>query len=406
MNKRSQARLTGVIRLTDVPHSIGIPVFQAPRANCAFIPETDTRLKITRFTEFYNEAGYNMLQSPSGLPSNDSYSIGDSAPVPFWLNGQLRVIASDTEEFDLLKLGTMDDAGTKFFDHLVSLLMSARRGELSDRMERWSAEDHISSYADVYLQAPDKSKYWISRYRVALANSRKSASPKAPIFEQLRRVADTWFERFALKSDYGRMRIMLGQASDEIYTDREIKAYLFAFCLNQWANKSFAQLERACSKDKDFYSDFPNGLYYEMRYNVVPPSAPFKYVVPRDILSDFLAILSRSRETQDFSNAVRLARILFGKFDCPRSLDDFLRDTQQSIFAHYQNASELEQSLSPRRNMSEWLSAARLVVRFFDIMCDIDAVQYGDRRFAKEKPDLFAIDVEYIENLRRHIRRV
>jgi hypothetical protein len=148
--------------------------------NAMYIPEMDGDFNISAFISFENEEGYELTSEFPDTYRVRWFRIGDPAPIIFWVSQAPFIIEGDAERSKLEEMFGITARLHPVLKDLGGMLHDARTGLFKRQQEEWLARELETTYGDVFLGTPSRTKYWISRYRVALENARKLTHPKEP----------------------------------------------------------------------------------------------------------------------------------------------------------------------------------------------------------------------------------
>jgi hypothetical protein len=302
-----------------VVDTIGVPVFAALKGNEMFVPEMDGDFRITNFSEFVNEQGFQITYSLP-LPYRDTkFSVGSPAPIPFWIEQKCFVIGGDADKEEPEKLFGRGALRNPVLSDIAQLLDDARSGRISDRMKEWASTNIANSFSDVFFEPPARSRYWVSRYRVAIANARKMVQPPHPIDAKLRQVGSDWLHKFGSKTDLSNICGILGSSGNEIFSRRQMGDILFAFLMSKIADNQSEAVEEY-AREKPLHGVFPDGIYnYYLQHGW--PRVPFAYTQIDDLSFRLMTVLSECNEREDYSRAARFTFMLFGRQRAPAQIE-------------------------------------------------------------------------------------
>ena len=144
-------------------------------------------------------------------------------------------------------------------------------------MKEGASENITNAFADVFYEEPSRARYWVSRYRVALAQARRKTQPPHPVDNRLRQVvAGDWFLRFGSKTDLSNLGGMLGNSAHQIFSRRQITDILFAFLVTKVVNQDDSKTLEAFAGEPSLHRAFPSGPYhYYLEHGW--PRVPFHY---------------------------------------------------------------------------------------------------------------------------------
>ena len=249
--------VSAAIRLSPVD-SIGVPVFMA--GNSMYLPEMDADFNIRAFLHFQNEEGYELTSLIPDDYRQQMFRVGDPAPIIFWVDQAPYIVEGDAEKAKLDEIFGIRARNHPVLRDLGGMLHDARTGVFKRQQEEWLARELEVSYGDVFLEPPSRTKYWIHRYRVALENARQLTQPPHPIDVRLRRASTEWLEKFATKAELPMIASLLGEASQGIYSVRQITEIMFAYLSNKLSTARPSEIKKIAA-DKTIRSLFAHGMY-------------------------------------------------------------------------------------------------------------------------------------------------
>jgi hypothetical protein len=403
MNKRSTAQLYGKLRLVPDVDTIGIPVFTpSKQGNALFIPETDADLRITRFLDFHWEGDYK-IEAVNEANVRREYAIGDPVPIPFWVAGKAYITPGNSTVADISRL-----VGSNFLMSVASdlgdILTKARSGEYRLQEETRQADDIASRFDDVLGGRPVHSKYWISRYRVALANARSFSHPPHPIDARLKATACAWLKVFGSKTSIRKLKGILGSPDDGILSEVEARDIIFAYCCSKLVGRNWVELFET-SKESDFQKYFPNGLHHHYVANGFPV-VPFDYNRPDDFEGVFKEALFQAARESSYLPALRIARVLFGRGELPTDLGFDVGKLFSGHALKFRQMLEFADAniFHQRDRKDEWAKTASDLINEYYAVHYLEAMIYGDTRFL-DKPlkAKFGYDPDLLNDLKRYI---
>lgn len=390
----------GAVRLVPDVDSIGVPVFQAVRGNEMFVPEMDGDFRIRQFTEFYNEHNYPIEYDIPRDFQNQRFSVNSPTPIPFWIGNKIAVIQGDADKDEPIKQFGPSALSNQVLADLSRLLDEARSGKINDRMKEWDAENIANGFGDVFYETPVRSRYWITRYRVAVARARKLTQPPHPIDNKLRLVAGEWFRRFGNKTSLSNLCGMLGTSANQIFSKRQITDIIFAFVVHKLASED-ATITEEYARETSVHRAFPQGLHGHFIEHGWP-RVPFAYDRIDNFTKPMQDALADGMEREEFRAAARLAFLLYGRKRVPaqiesqagaylaRVVDDFkkLRRQAQDVF-------------KARMYADEWPSYAAALLNYYDQMMDLDGIINAEDRM-KRVPfnNRFGVPLAYLKDLK------
>lgn len=321
--------LYAAIRLSEAD-SIGVPLFLS--GNALLIPEMDADFNIGGFVDFENEFGYELSFDIPSQYIQREFSVGDPAPILFWVKGAPCIIEGDAESNKVIEMFGVEARTHPVLRDLAGMLNDARTGKFKAQQAEWLAEEISAAYDDVFLEAPSRTRYWIQRYRSALENARKITQPPHPIDVRLRRASSEWLQRFALKAELPMLGSLLGEAAQGIYSVTQIADVTFAYLSHRVVSAKGGDLAKFAA-DPTIRTLFPHGLYYRYVENGWPHVA-FEYDKP-----DFLQLMNESllkgRESRAWKPAKHLSQLLFGDRDVPARVDEYASEYVKELAQQY-----------------------------------------------------------------------
>jgi hypothetical protein len=379
-----KARFAGTLRLVEVD-TIGVPVFSELRGNRLFVPETDGDLRIARFVEFFNEDGFRI--DYDGLPelSNASFKEGDPVPIAFWIGNKQFVIAGDADKDEPAKMFGKVARTHPVLRDIARVLDDARSGRIQDKFDEWASETMAVAFSDVFYETPVASRYWVSRYRTAIAEARKLADPPHPIDNKLRSVANAWLKLFASKTDIRRLVGLLGNARNQVLSQRQIDDAMFAFLLNKYAAGETIDIDIYCA-ERTLHVTFPDGLYgYYIEHGW--PRVPFKYRKVDDFAAQAMQALADAFENDAYAKAAKLVFLLFGRADLPSQIEHLARQYLVRVGEEFTKARKLWRN-SNKGATYEWrVEQAKELLAMYDEMLELDSIIIGSERLRRKPKD-------------------
>jgi len=192
-------KLVGAIRVVPDIDCVGVPVFQLKADEHIFICETDERLEIAAF-ESLNKDDWNVEMPDNGL--GESYRVGDTAPLPFWLTGSLMVLPCDVS---LRRIDQLANGQAQFFPVLnrikatVEAGARARDGGLDPEKQR-ELEKRIADFLQDPMR-PDKD--WVSAFVGLLQKTKTAGAARShPMWGELKALGESWIARHASKCSW------------------------------------------------------------------------------------------------------------------------------------------------------------------------------------------------------------
>lgn len=400
MTRRTKARLSGSIRLVSGVDSIGVPVFTAIRGNAMLVPEMDGDFRIAMFSEFYNEHGFSIVYELPRQFQNQDYAVGSPTPIPFWISDKCYVIEGDADKDEPTKIFGPRALKNPVLADISRLLDDARSGRINDRFYEWEAANLANGFADVFYEEPVRSRYWVTRYRVAVAKARKQTTPPHPIDNKLRHVAGEWFRRFGRKTDLSKLGGMLGSSRNEVLSKRQITDILFAFLMNKLVWNEFDDLE-AYVREATLHKAFPEGLYhYYIEHGW--PRVPFDYE-QKDIFEQRMrAELLEGHERGDFRRASKIALLLFGRGRAPNDIETLAGVYLSQSHKEFRSLRSEAKTVFRSREVSYlWDSYATGLLDYYNQMMDLDGIINGKDRMRRVPMNgRFGVTLEYLKELK------
>jgi hypothetical protein len=401
LSPRTNAKLAGSIRLVPEVDTIGVPVLTAVRGNEMYIPEMDGDFRIVDFTEFYNEHGYMIAYDLPPEFRNKQYAIGSSAPIPFWLDNRCFVIPGDADKEEPVKLFGPSALKNPVLADISRLLDDARSGRISERMREWTAQNIANSFADVFHETPSRSRYWVTRYRVAVARARRMTKPPHPIDNKLREVAGDWLRRFGSKTDLSKIGGLLGSSAHAIFSTRQITDILFAFLVSKFAQNDSKDLETYI-QEPQLHKVFPKGLYYHYVNNGWP-RVPFHYERDDNFNPRMMDLLSRCHQEEDYWPAAKLALLLYGRARVPEQIESlaktYMNWVQKELTSLRHEATPL---FNDRKQSHYWAPYADALLDYYNQLMDLEGIIVGKERMKREPYNhRFGVPTQYLNDLKR-----
>lgn len=345
-----------------------------------YVAEMDADFNIRTFLDFDNQDGYGLTSNIPDSYFQRTFCVGDPAPIIFWVLDKSHIIEGDAEKSGLERQFGLSARTHPVLRDLGEMLDDARTGKIKAQQEEWLAKDIASAFDDVFLESPSRTKYWIGRYRIALEEARRLTTPPHPIDARLRRVSGEWLQRFATKSDLPMITSMLGEASQGIYSGRQIREIMFAYLCNRLSQARGWDILQM-SSDATILSMFRNGLY-DFYLEFGWPHVPFQYNRP-DFIELMKGRLVDGVERGNWKTALLVAKLVFGDKDAPREVDEtallYIRDIQVAYKRAYD---AVEKHLNRRGYMSgsELTHNAQTVSDGFERITELSCIIHGDDR--------------------------
>ncbi|MET4019755.1 hypothetical protein ABIB73_005306 [Bradyrhizobium sp. F1.4.3] len=394
-------RVTAALRLSPAD-SIGVPIFES--GNAMYLPEMDADYNISAFLQFENEDHYDLTRDVPEDYRDRLFRVGDPAPIIFWFKQASHIIEGDAEKARLQSLFGLEAKMHPVLRDLGEMLDDARTGKVRAQQEEWLAQEIETSYDDVFLETPSRTRYWISRYRAALENARKLTKPPHPIDVRLRRASSTWMEMFATKAEFSMLSSILGEASQGIYSLNQISDIMFAYMSHRLSSVNSQEIARWLDDDT-IRSLFGRGLY-DMYLLDGWPHVPFDYNHP-----DFLALLKeriiQGRERGSWKSARLLSKLVLGRKEAPREIDElamvYMRDVLKEYeVGIYQAQNDFGPSPVARGELP--MDLVKMIVNKHEQATDLSCIMHGDDRAAGHvQPGRFGLHEERVEMYRRYL---
>jgi hypothetical protein len=324
--------ISGAIRFSPAD-SIGVPVFKS--GNTMYLPEMDADFNISSFMFFLNEDGYELTNHVPDAYAQRTFRIGDPAPIIFWVEQAPYVVEGDAEKAKLEEIFGVKARTHSVLRDLGGMLHDARTGVFKRQQEEWLAQELETAYGDVFLEPPSRTRYWINRYRVALENARKLTQPPHPIDVRLRRASAEWLQKFATKAELPMISSLLGEASQGIYSVRQITEIMFGYLSNRLANARRNEIVKIAA-DETIRSLFDHGMYEFYLMNGWP-NVTFKYQ-KLDFVQVMKERLAEGKIGETWEVALNLSRLLFGDRDAPAEVEEAALIYLRPILATYKQA--------------------------------------------------------------------
>lgn len=370
--------VSAAIRLSPVD-SIGVPVFLA--GNSMYLPEMDADFNISGFLHFENEDSYELTSLIPDACLQQIFRIGDPAPIIFWVDQAPYIVEGDAEKAKLDEIFGIRARTHPVLKDLGGMLHDARTGVFKRQQEEWIAKELEVSYGDVFLEPPSRTKYWIHRYRVALENARQLTQPPHPIDVRLRRASTEWLEKFATKAELPMIASLLGEASQGIYSVRQITEIMFAYLSNKLSTARSAEINKIAI-DETIRALFAHGMY-EFYLKNGWPNAPFNYA-KLDFVGVMKQRLAQGKESGTWEVAHQLSKVLFGDRDAPTEVDDVALMYIRPILGTYKSLlgeAESRYAYNGTKFTSEkLLDHSRAIVDCFDRIQELGCIMNGDDR--------------------------
>jgi hypothetical protein len=370
--------VSAAIRLSPVD-SIGVPVFMA--GNSMYLPEMDADFNISAFLHFENEEGYELTFLIPDDYRQQMFRIGDPAPIIFWVDQAPYIMEGDAEKAKLDEIFGIRARTHPVLKDLGGMLHDARTGVFKSQQEEWLAKELEVAYGDVFLEPPSRTKYWIHRYRVALENARKLTQPPHPIDVRLRRASTEWLAKFATKAELPMISSLLGEASQGIYSVRQITEIMFAYLSNKLSAARSGEINKIAA-DVTIKSLFAHGMY-EFYIQNGWPNAPFNYA-KLDFVEVMKQRLALGKESGTWEASLQLSKLLFGDRDAPSEVDDTAMLYIRPILSEYKGllgeAAERFTYQGENYSSEGLLERSRDIVECYERIQELGCIMNGDDR--------------------------
>ena len=153
------------------------------------------------FIEFEDADQYALNHAVADAADQKTFVIGDYTPIPYWQNGITRILTGgiSLDDFDR-EFGHEYDSNSVTYD-LRRIVRRARTGEFRDRIDADQTKAFLEEHRDIFDLFPVNSRYWVSRYRLAVLRWAKlpESAAKSDAKEKLRNRVVTWVQRFRFK---------------------------------------------------------------------------------------------------------------------------------------------------------------------------------------------------------------
>lgn len=400
MSQQFRGKLYGCIQLISSADSFGIPLFQSHLKNTLLLPETDHNLRIVRFLEIDPSPRYRIV--PYGHAPEPSYEIGYPVPIPYWVDGKLDLVGSDASPMELFTRFGSKPKG--IVAELVGLIERAQSGAFppaTDTQERFQA-----LFQDVLEEQPVHSRYWIARYRSAVASASSNEHLPKEAEEALRIRAREWLHRFVTRTTVRYFQGILENHDGKFFHELEARWYYFAFAASLARRQKFQELF-VLSRSTLYSKLLPRGLYWHWLDGVANPNANVGSMLPNDapesfeLLEVFKSAMYESVRKDDFRKLKQLASILFGDRDAPKDINEFLSlpiARKSEELKHFLNH-RLNEMFHRDPNAEE---TAAHILGLYKSLHQIDGILYGDSRYEENPKEYrFGMSPNELEDLQR-----
>ena len=309
------------------------------------------------------------------------FRIGDPAPIIFWVDQAPYIVEGDAEKAKL-----EDIFGVRARRHPGSegpwgMLHDARTGVFKRQQEEWLAQ---GVGGGLWRRLPGAAKSHEVLDTPIQSSSRKcskSTQPPHPIDVRLRRASTEWLEKFATKAELPMIASLLGEASQGVYSVRQIAEIMFAYLSNKLSTARPSEINKIAA-DKTIRSLFAHGMY-EFYIQNGWPHAPFQYG-KLDFVELMNQRLVQGKESGSWATALQLAKLLFGDKDAPLKVDDAALMFMRPILATYKKVLDEADSRYAYNGMkfpSEgMLDHSREILDCFDRIQEFGCIMIGTDR--------------------------
>lgn len=364
------------------------------------VPEMDGDFRIHTFVEFFNEQCFQISYEPPSEFRNEVFEVGTPTPIPIWIDGRFNVILGDADKDEPEKQFGPLARHNEVLRDISRLLDDARSGRIKDQLETWAAESFSNSFADVFHEEPTRARYWITRYRIAVAKARRTMPPPHPIDQKLRAVATTWLHRFGTKSDLSKIGGLLGSTKNKVFSKRQITDILFAFLMNALYAEDHRRLDDYFN-EASLHRAFPAGLYSYYIENGWP-RVPFEYAQLDDFGERMLEALAAGEDNEDFEASAKLAFLFYGRAKLPDQIDGLARTYLKRADAGFRFArEEAREVFRDKKQRDVWKIYAQNLLDAHRLLMDIDGIVNGVERMRRTPTNnRFGITLEYLKDVK------
>jgi hypothetical protein len=392
-------KVTGALRLSPAD-SIGVPIFEA--GNSMYLPEMDADYNISAFLQYENEEQYDFVRDVPEAYRKRLFRVGDPAPIIFWFMQASYIVEGDAEKAKLQEIFGLKAKTHPVLRDLGDMLDDARTGKIKNQQDEWLAREIETAYSDVFLEAPSRTRYWVSRYRAALENARKLTQPPHPIDVRLRRASSSWLELFATKAEFPMISAVLGEASQGVYSLNQITDIMFAYMSHRLSAANGQEIARWV-EDDTIQSLFGRGMY-EMYLLDGWPNVPFAYDRP-DLLGFLKERITQGNERRSWKNARVLSVLILGGRDAPAEIDDLAMIYMRNVQTGYKRALDQAHQYyvhGPQYPYYFSPEPAKLVVSLYEQAVDLSCIMIGeDRTNGRVRPGRFGLDDDDVQEFRQ-----
>jgi hypothetical protein len=384
MNKITSLRILGSIKIVDRDNSIGIPVFGKPKDNSIYTAETDNSLRITGFYEYYNEdeipIDYNLPRDKIG----ESYKIGDSIPIPLWVQGKCFLIGSDSPPQDIAHTPELD-LNQSVVGDVLTILERAQSGSFDKELASHDIRQFKAIYGDLFTSPPSSSKYWISKFNVA-ARGAASLPQRAfqSVREDLRAIGLQWVRKFGKKSS-PRILSSLTDARPTVFSDEETDAVWYAYLVHNIALTNWNIIDTV-DPVKTVLRRFPEGLYAEHSNDRTDLSGELMdYKGISDFPEFYYKVFKECENRSNYKRALNLSIMIFGHNDLPLRIAREITQTRNESLASLmaQVDRDFREYFSERNEAPFWKDRADYLLSWNEEVIAISKILNCDLRTAK-----------------------
>jgi hypothetical protein len=213
-------------------------------------------------------------------------------------------------------------------------------------------------------------------------------------------------ENFATKAELPMIAAILGEASQGVYSLRQIADIMFAYISHRLTSANSTEIGRLAN-DPTIKALFRDGLYFRYLQEGWP-HVSFSYNKP-----DFIVMmnerLAKGKERGTWATARLLSRLLFGEKEAPREIDDL-------AFVYLREALDAYKKATDRSNFhrdevglyggEEAIQTAQYVLRRFEQINDLSCIMHGeDRVRGRIKEGRFQVWPDDLEQYKSFISR-
>lgn len=305
-----------------------------------FVAECNDDLDIARFTEF---ADFDKFHLESDLPPrirSKRFNIGDPIPIPFWINGELRIVMGDTQA----SRDMPQQIGEGVMSSVMGLLKSARSGQLRQQSLQWQSDYLRGANPDIFTRSPRDTRHWVARFAVVAREVDWKSDEKSRLKTELQELSYIWLHKHLDNTSYLRLSIFLGVGKPHMFGARRRADVMQAYLQNMISRGRFKDIEKHVM-DYELRKMFPKGLTGRK----FTSWSDIKYPISTDVsLTDcFLEYVRSATQIDEWSTVERLTFLLFGNRDIPHELLVQIRDyimhtsLNMNAFRHDRNNYEI-----------------------------------------------------------------